>query len=272
MRGGPGAFTARPTATTDCARVEGIGRPIPRRHILGRTGPLRVPALCVADGGSAAFGHRHADRRPGCSKNTGSDQRSDTCHESEEPLTQQTHSTNSNRVCGPSRASLVAQANHMGVSECIGAADQQQGSGEERSRQTQYILKMRSFGGGPLRKLPWTPCDTNTLRWPQRATTLRRPDRLASAGRRPRRSSGPLPIARGLLSRTPTGAAEAQMVRHQWHKQRSSPNRLDRFGVGASSRGGRCMPSWPVVLPRLVAGGHPGCSTPQRPTGLPRSC
>lgn len=62
--GFPTGFTARPTATTDCARVEGIGRPIPRRHILGRIGPLHAPALCVVDGGSAAFGHRHADRRP----------------------------------------------------------------------------------------------------------------------------------------------------------------------------------------------------------------
>ncbi len=38
--GFPTGFTARPTATTDCARVEGIGRPIPRRRALGRTGPL----------------------------------------------------------------------------------------------------------------------------------------------------------------------------------------------------------------------------------------
>src|SRR5215210_1905133 len=61
--GFPTGFIVRPTATTVCARVEGIARPIPRRHAHGRTASCHALALCAVCRGSSSYDHRRDDRR-----------------------------------------------------------------------------------------------------------------------------------------------------------------------------------------------------------------
>jgi hypothetical protein len=61
--GFPTGFIVRPTTATVRARVEGIARPVHRRHVHERIGLRHALALCAVCGGSFARGHRHADQR-----------------------------------------------------------------------------------------------------------------------------------------------------------------------------------------------------------------